>query len=45
VNGSVVGYNGYAMAIKATPEPPQQAFYILDSKRGKTCKSPIWVRS
>jgi hypothetical protein len=44
VNGSVIGYNAYAMAIKATPEPPQQAFYLLDSKRGKTAKSPIWVR-
>ncbi|MBX3218891.1 MAG: hypothetical protein KF795_00145 [Labilithrix sp.] len=44
VNGSVIGYNAYAMSIKAEPEPPQQAFYILDSKRGKTCKCPIWVR-
>jgi hypothetical protein len=44
VNGSVIGYNAYAMSIKATPEVPQQAFYLLDSKRGKTCKSPIWVR-
>jgi hypothetical protein len=43
VNGSVIGYNGYAMSIKATPEPPQQSFYLIDSKRGKTCKSPIWV--
>ena len=45
VNGSVIGYNAYAMAIKATPEPAQQFFYLLDSKRGKTCKSPIWVRA
>lgn len=44
VNGSVIGFNGYAMSIKATPEDPQQFFYLLDSKRGKTCKSPIWVR-
>ena len=44
VNGSVIGFNAYAMSIKATPEPPQQAFYLLDSKRGKTCKSPIWAR-
>lgn len=44
VNGSVIGYNAYAMSIKATPEPPQQSFYLIDSKRGKTCKSPIWVR-
>lgn len=43
MNGSLIGFNGYAMGIKATPEPPQQAFYLLDSKRGKTCKSPIWV--
>jgi hypothetical protein len=44
VNGSVIGFNAYAMSIKAKPEAPQQAFYLLDSKRGKTCKSPIWVR-
>lgn len=43
-NGSVIGYSAYAMSVKATPEPPQQAFYLLDSKRGKTCCSPIWVR-
>lgn len=43
-NGSVIGYNAYAMAMGANPEPPQQAFYLLDSRRGKTCKSPIWVR-
>ncbi len=42
-NGSLIGFNGYAMSIKATPEPPQQSFYIVDSKRGKTCKCPIWV--
>jgi hypothetical protein len=44
VNGSVIGFNAYAMSIKAEPEPPVQSFYLLDSKRGKTCKSPIWVR-
>ncbi|AKU93344.1 hypothetical protein AKJ09_00076 [Labilithrix luteola] len=44
VNGSVIGFDAYSMSIKATPEPPQQAFYLLDSKRGKTCRSPIWVR-
>jgi hypothetical protein len=43
VNGSLIGFNPYAMSIKASPEPPQQAFYLLDSKRGKTCKSPLWV--
>ena len=43
VNGSVIGYNAYAMSIKATPEVPQQSFYVIDSKRGKTAKYPIWV--
>ena len=42
-NGSLCGFNGYAMSIKASPEPPQQAFYLVDSKRGKTCCSPIWA--
>jgi hypothetical protein len=42
-NGSLIGYNSYAMGIKASPEPPQQAFYLLDSKRAKCCMSPIWV--
>lgn len=43
LNGSVVGYNSYAMSIKATPEPPKQWFYILDSKRGKSLSAPVWV--
>lgn len=43
VNGSLIGFNSYAMGIKANPEPPQQSFYLLDSRRGKTCKSPLWV--
>jgi hypothetical protein len=44
VNGSMVGYGAYAMSIGAPPEPPQQGYFLLDSKRGKTCVSPIWVR-
>jgi hypothetical protein len=43
VNGSVCGYNAYAMSIKAMPEPPQQWFYIMDSIRGRSTRSPIWV--
>jgi len=42
-NGSVIGPNPYAFAIGAKPEPPQQAFYLLDAKRGKTAMHPIWV--
>lgn len=43
VNGSLIGFNAYAMSVRAAPEPPQQAFYILDSKRGKTAQFPVWV--
>jgi len=42
-NGSVVGPSPYGFGIGAAPEPPQQSFYILDSKRGKTMSSPVWV--
>lgn len=43
VNGSLVGYNPYALSVKAQFEPPQQAFYLIDSKRGKCMKTPLWV--
>lgn len=40
-NGSMIGYNGFAMAIKAAFERPQQALFLLDKKRGKTAHWPI----
>lgn len=40
-NGSVIGYNAYALSIKADYEPPRQAFFVIDSKRGKTFTCPI----
>lgn len=43
VNGSLIGYDPYSMSLKAEPEEPRQAFYLIDSKRGQTMKSPIWV--
>lgn len=42
-NGCVKGYDPYAMSVKGTPEPPQQTFYVLDEKRGKTAVTPLWV--
>jgi hypothetical protein len=44
LNGSVVGYNPYAISIKAAYEEPRQAFFLIDSKRGKTVSAPIFVR-
>jgi hypothetical protein len=43
VNGSIIGYNAYALSIKAEYEPPRQAFFLLDKDRGKTIVAPILV--
>lgn len=42
-NGSLIGFNPFAIAIGAKYEPPQQAFFLIDSRRGKTASYPIWV--
>ena len=42
-NGSLIGFNAYALSIKARFEPPRQAFFLLDAERGKTLVAPIWV--
>jgi hypothetical protein len=40
-NGSLIGYNGFALSIKASFEPPRQLLFLLDKKRGRTCSWPI----
>jgi len=40
-NGSLIGYNAYALSIKASYEPPRQACFLLDKNRGITFVSPI----
>jgi hypothetical protein len=42
-NGSLIGYNAYAKKIAASPEPPQQAFYLVQPGRGKTFSGPVFV--
>lgn len=42
-NGSLIGYGPYALSIKAPMEPPRQAFFLIDSERGKCSSTPIWV--
>ncbi len=42
VNGSLIGYNEYAQDIGAEYEAPAQAFYLVDSERGRTGMYPIW---
>lgn len=40
-NGSLIGYNSFALSIKASFEKPKQALFLLDKKRGKTFVCPI----
>lgn len=40
-NGSLIGYNGFAVSIKADYEPPKQTLFLLDKKRGRTATWPI----
>jgi hypothetical protein len=43
VNGSLIGYTPYSQAIGARFEQPRQAFFLVDSVRGKTMPADIWV--
>lgn len=42
-NGSLIGYNAFALSIKADYEKPKQALFLIDKKRGRTCTWPILV--
>lgn len=42
-NGSLIGYGPYSLAIKAGFEAPQQTFFLVDSKRGRTGTFPIFL--
>jgi hypothetical protein len=43
-NGSLIGYNAYALSIKAAYEPAQQTFFLLHRERGRTVTTPIIVQ-
>lgn len=40
-NGSLIGYNSFALSIKASAEKPAQQFFLIDKLRGKTIVAPI----
>lgn len=40
-NGSLIGYNSFALSIKASAEKPAQQFFLIDKLRGKTVVAPI----
>lgn len=43
VNGSLIGYNAFAMSIKAGFEPPQQCLFLMHPNHGKTVEIPVWL--
>lgn len=45
VNGSLIGYNEFAQAIGASPEEPQQQFFLIHARNGgeKSVVAPIWL--
>lgn len=40
-NGSNIGFNAFAVSIKASYDKPSQTLFLIDKKRGKTCVWPI----
>lgn len=40
-NGSMIGYNSYALSIKADYDRPSQTMFIIDKKRGRTFTMPV----
>jgi len=43
-NGSLIGYNAYALSIKATFEEPKQTFFLIEKNYGKTVVQPIFLK-
>ena len=43
-NGSLIGWNAFAIAIKATFDDPKQSFLVIDQEKGKICDWPIFVQ-
>jgi len=41
INGSLIGYSPYAQALAGENNPPIQAFFLMDKKRGLTVQIPI----
>jgi hypothetical protein len=42
-NGSLIGYNAYAVSIGADYEQPKQTFFLVNKKWGKSMVTPVFV--
>lgn len=45
MNGSIKGWDEYARSLSLKPEPPQQAWFIVDPEHGPTVHAPILLRN
>jgi hypothetical protein len=43
-NGSLIGYNSYALSIKAPYDVPKQTMWLCDKKHGRTFTMPIFFK-
>jgi hypothetical protein len=43
-NGSLIGYNSFALSIKAPFDVPKQTMWLCDKKRGRTFTMPIFFK-
>lgn len=41
MNGSLIGYNAFALSIKAKYQKPSQTMFLMDKRRSKTCVWPV----
>lgn len=41
INGALVGHNAYAISLGGEYQPPIQAFFLMDKRRGPTVQIPI----
>jgi len=42
-NGSLIGYNAFALSIKADFDVPKQAYFLIDKRLGPSIFAPIFV--
>lgn len=43
MNGSLIGFNEFAMSFNADPEPPQQALWLTAPGKGVTIQMPVFA--
>jgi hypothetical protein len=43
INGSLKGFDEFAMSLSITPEPPAQALWLTTEKHGRTIQLPVYA--